>query len=111
MPERPTTYYAGRRALGVGGLAALNLEVHAVDRAGLRPLEHAHRWSHAPFDWGGGRDGAVELAYALVLDLTGMFGSLELCDELARDVLRDLPLQGFVLADTDLLAWLDVRAP
>ena len=110
MDARTTTYYAGRRALGVGGLKAMNLEVQAVDRAGLRPLPHHGRWSHAPFDWGGGREGALELAYALLRDLTGMFPSLELCEELAGDVLRDLPLQGFVLEDLALLDWLDVRA-
>ena len=107
---RSATYYAGRRTIGVGGLSALNLEVQAVDRGGLRPLEHHARWSDAPFDWGGGRDGAVELAYARLRDLTGMFPSLELCRELARDVLRELPLEGFVLGDLELLAWLDVRA-
>ena len=104
------TYYAGRRSLGIGGMLASNLEVQAVDRAGLRPLEHHARWSDAGFDWGGGRDGALELAYALLRDLTGMFPSLELCRELAEGVLRELPLDGFVLADAELLAWLDVRA-
>jgi hypothetical protein len=107
--EEHPTYYVGRRSAGIGGLAAANLTVQAVGRHAVRDLRHHRRWSMAPFDWSADSDGAIELAYALLEDLTGLYPSAELCAELAGDVLARLPGDGFVLADLDLLGWLESR--
>ncbi|HWT93491.1 MAG TPA: DUF6166 domain-containing protein [Solirubrobacteraceae bacterium] len=106
--EEHPTYYVGRRSPGIGGMAA-NLSVQAVGRHAVRDLRHHRRWSMAAFDWGAETEGAVELAYALLEDLTGLYPSAGLCEQLATDVLARLPGDGFVVADMDLLGWLESR--
>lgn len=107
--EEHPNYYVGRRSLAVGGMTA-NLTVQAVGRHAVRDLRHHRRWSMAAFDWSSESAGAIELAYALLEDLTGMYPSAEICTELAVEVLLHLPADGFVLADMDLLGWLESRS-
>lgn len=107
--EEHPTYYVARRSPGIGGMAAANLSVQAVGRHAVRELRHHRRWSMAAFDWAVDSEGAVELAYALLEDLTGLYPSSELCAELAGEVLAHLPDDGFVVADMDLLGWLESR--
>ncbi len=106
--EHPN-YYVGRRSVAIGG-ATVNLSVQAVGRHAVRELRHHRRWSMAAFDWAVQTAGAIELAYALLEDLTGMYPSVELCAELVAEVLVHLPADGFVLADMDLLGWLESRS-
>lgn len=106
--EEHPNYYVARRSVGVGGLSA-NLSVQAVGRHAVRDLRHHRRWSMAAFDWAAQSAGAIELAYALLEDLTGLYPSVDLCTALTSEVLLHLPADGFVVADTDLLAWLEAR--
>lgn len=98
----PAWYYAGRRASAT--------EVHVVTRSTVQPLEHRAHLSSAPFDWGrhGEFEGACELAYALLVDVTAGQPPLTATLAFTHDVVRALPVDGFVLGAGDVERWLEL---
>lgn len=93
-------FYVGRRADAPA--------VYVVTREQVEPLAHVHHGSSAPFDWGTIAPGALELAAALLSDVSGRrpphFACLEFCSEVVRCLLPG----GFILSADDVDALLEV---
>lgn len=91
-------YYVGRRPGGT--------EVHVVTAATVEPLEHLGYRGDAPFDWGASTAGALELAFALLVDTARSRPPDAVCRAFLADVVAVLEPEGFVLEAGDVALWL-----
>jgi hypothetical protein len=99
VTERRRTYVATR----VGARRRVRVEWPGTSTV-------SRTWFHERFpelDWGAGGPGCRDLAWALLFDVTD---EPTVADDwyadLADDVLRWLPVEGFVLPESDLVDWL-----
>lgn len=91
-------YYVGRRPR--------ETEVHVVTAATVEPVEHLRYRSEAPFDWGTSTAGALELAFALLVDTARSRPPDPVCKAFLSDVVALLEHDGFVLEAGDVALWL-----
>jgi hypothetical protein len=96
--SRPERYYVGRRPEAT--------EVYVVSAIDLQPLAHLGYRSTAVFDWGCVAAGALELAFAMLADMTGHRPTGLVCSSFCEDVVAHLDHAGFVLTDGDIAVWL-----
>ncbi|MGH2889714.1 MAG: DUF6166 domain-containing protein [Solirubrobacteraceae bacterium] len=96
--DDPARYYVGRRPR--------ETEVHVVTVATVEPLVHLGYRSAAPFDWGTSTAGALELAFALLIDTARSRPPDAVCRAFLADVVSVLEPDGFVLEAGDVALWL-----
>ncbi|MGH3266066.1 MAG: DUF6166 domain-containing protein, partial [Trebonia sp.] len=94
----PARYYVGRRPR--------ETEVHVVSASKVEPLEHLRYRSRVPFDWGAATAGALELAYALLVDTAHSQPPDAVCQAFLTDVVAGFEPDGFVLDEGDVALWL-----
>lgn len=96
-------FYVGRRPAAT--------EVFVVSAASVARLGHREHRSPAAFDWGQEAcwAGRLELAYALLADVTAHRPPEAATFSLYRYVVSRLARNGFVLSDVDLLLWISVE--
>jgi hypothetical protein len=90
-------YFVGRRE---------GRRVFVVSRQDVAALPHHGRLGDTPFDWARSGEGAYELAYSLLAEVTGARPSASVCGLLEVEVLARLPWEGFVVLASDLDYWL-----
>jgi hypothetical protein len=91
-------YYVGRRPEGT--------EVFVVTGSDVMPLVHHGYQSDAAFDWGDLSAGALELAFALLIQSTERRPPDTICAAFCADVVGHLDRTGFLLGDDDIALWL-----
>jgi hypothetical protein len=94
----PERYYVGRRTE--------RTEVHVVSRSELEPLAHLSYRGDAAFDWGRLTEGALELAFAMLVRSTESRPPGLICRAFCREVVAGLDPAGFVLGHGDIALWL-----
>ncbi|WP_320671774.1 DUF6166 domain-containing protein [Patulibacter defluvii] len=96
---RPAWFYVGRRR---------GPEVLVVSGAAVERLAHREYRSPAPFAWGAGASwlGRVELAFALLADLSGRRPPDAVAFALYGGLVGRLPAARFVLSEVELERWL-----
>ena len=80
--------------------------MYVVDRAAPRRLAHLGYRTSTPFHWGGCTDGALELAFAILADVTHSRPTDLVCRAFCREVVARLDRAGFVLCHGDIALWL-----
>jgi len=93
-------FYVGRRPA--------RTEVFVVGADSCARLEHREHRSPAAFDWGARAPwtGRLELAFALLADVTAHRPPEATTFTLYRSVVSRLERDGWVLSDVDLLLWI-----
>jgi len=94
----PERYYVGRRPE--------RTEVYVVSRAELEPLAHLSYQGDAAFDWGCLTDGALELAFAMLVHSTESRPPDLVCQAFCGEVVASLDRASFVLGHGDIALWL-----
>jgi hypothetical protein len=94
----PERYYVGRHPE--------RTEVYVVSRTELAPLAHLSYQSDAAFDWGRPTEGALELAFAMLVDSTESRPPDLVCRAFCGEVVACLDRAGFVLNRGDIALWL-----
>jgi uncharacterized protein DUF6166 len=98
----PERYYVGRRAE--------RTEVHVVSRSELEPLAHLSYRGDAAFNWGRLTEGALELAFAMLVRSTESRPPDLVCRAFCREVVACLDPAGFMLSHGDIALWLMTAA-
>jgi len=99
-PAAPGSLFAGERAPG-------GAEVCVVRRGRRRTLPHLAGGA-GPAAWGHGGRPARRLAWAILFEASGhRTAADDWCADFCREVVAHLPPERFVLAEDEVLAWLD----
>lgn len=94
----PERYYVGRRPD--------RSAVFIVSRTELEPLAHLSYQSDAAFDWGRLTEGALELAFAILVHTTQSRPTDLVSQTFCGEVVACLERAGFVLSQGDVALWL-----
>ena len=84
--------------------------MHVVGRSELEPLAHLGYRGDAAFDWGRLTEGALELAFAMLVCSTESRPPDLVCRAFCREVVACLDPAGFMLSHGDIALWLMTAA-
>jgi hypothetical protein len=103
--RQPHAYFVGRRPDEAA-------EVYVVTETDVRRLDREWRDGSPSLDWRDHDASALQLSRMLLARVTGMPPPRQLAEQFVRNVLADLPDDGFVLSSDEVWRWLQtVSAP